>query len=250
MNESKTVVSDQLVELQNTHKLAELLLKTPHYLKIGAEGIFAIIEAARSLGIDTMQALNGGLYYTKGKVEMKSIMMNALIRSRGHSITRDKNSNNEICILHGKRCDNGDHWTESFSWDEANAAGLTKNDVWKNYTRDMLFARALSRLARQLFPDIIGNCYVEGEISLDDNIKDKDTKKDEPTINTNKLKTAQINLLKADMQPYEEDITNKMLKYYQIEKLDDMTQDKFLDARSRIQVEKQKKDAESHNENS
>jgi hypothetical protein len=35
----------------------------------------------------------------------------------------------------------------------------------------MLFARALSRLARQLFPDIIGNVYVEGEISLDPNIR-------------------------------------------------------------------------------
>jgi hypothetical protein len=30
----------------------------------------------------------------------------------------------------------------------------------------MLFARALSRLARQLYPDVIGNCYVEGEIAM------------------------------------------------------------------------------------
>jgi hypothetical protein len=29
----------------------------------------------------------------------------------------------------------------------------------------MLFARSISRLARQLFPDVIGNCYVEGEVS-------------------------------------------------------------------------------------
>ena len=53
---------------------------------------------------------------------------------------------------------------------EALKAGLTKNPVWNNFPRDMLYARALSRLARQLFPDLIGNCYVKGEISEDPNI--------------------------------------------------------------------------------
>jgi len=159
-------------ELQNTHELCQLLLKTPHYAKMGPEGIFAVVETAKSLGIDPRQALGGGLYYVKGKVEMSARMMNSLIRAQKHSITRDPKSNDEICILHGRRADNGDTWTESFSMEDAKRAGLTNNSVWKNFSRDMLFARALSRLARQLFPDVIGNVYVEGEISLDSNIKD------------------------------------------------------------------------------
>lgn len=157
-------------DIQSTQSLCNMLIKTPHYAKMGAEGIFAIVETANSLGIDPRQALGGGLYFVRGKVEMSSRMMNALIRSRRHSVTRDKKSNDEICILHGKRSDNGDTWTESFSLEEAKKAGLTRSPVWQNFTRDMLFARALSRLARQLFPDVIGNCYVEGEISLDPNI--------------------------------------------------------------------------------
>ena len=57
--------------------------------------------------------------------------------------------------------------------EEAKRAGLVKQSTpWVTFPRDMLYARALSRLARQLFPDIIGNCYVEGEIALDPNIKE------------------------------------------------------------------------------
>jgi hypothetical protein len=174
-DDKKEVIVKQkgyLDELKDTHELCDLLMKTPHYQKMGREGIFAIVETAKSLGVDPRLALGGGLYFVKGKVEMSSRMMNALIRSKKHSITRDRKSDDTICILHGKRADNGDMWTESFSITEAQKAGLVKEyGPWQNFRRDMLFARALSRLARQLFPDIVGNTYVEGEISLDPNIK-------------------------------------------------------------------------------
>jgi hypothetical protein len=170
-------------KLINTQTLCAQLMRTPHYAKLGSEGIFAVVSAASTLGIDPFTALDGGLYYVKGKVEMSARTMNGLIRSKKHSITKDKKSDDTICILHGKRSDNGDTWTESFSWAEAVKAGLDKNPVWKNYTRDMLFARALSRLARQLFPDIIGNVYVEGEITYDHTIQEKVTNKTASQIN-------------------------------------------------------------------
>jgi hypothetical protein len=56
--------------------------------------------------------------------------------------------------------------TCSFSLSEAKRAGLT-GAVWQKYQEDMLFWRALSRLARQLFPDVIKGCYVQGEIQED-----------------------------------------------------------------------------------
>jgi hypothetical protein len=181
MKKEKKMSSMFIPTDETTQKLIKIqtfcaqLMRTPHYAKLGNEGIFAIVSAANSLGIDPLTALDGGLYYVKGKVEMSARLMNSIIRSQKHSITKDKKSDDTICILHGKRSDNGDTWTESFSWVEAVKAGLDKNPVWKNYTRDMLFARALSRLARQLFPDIIGNVYVEGEIAFDPNIQEKNT---------------------------------------------------------------------------
>lgn len=167
-------IDNSIAEIQSSQKLCKMLMQSTHYQKIGAQGIFAIVETAKSIGIDPLQALNGGMYFVKGKVELSSAMMNAIIRSKGHSITKDKRSNNEICILHGKRADNQDTWVESFSIDDAKQAGIYANQ-WIKYPKDMLFARALSRLARQLFPDLIKGCYVQGEIAMDTAIPEQDT---------------------------------------------------------------------------
>lgn len=157
-----------VIEIGQVEAVCQKLMNTKHYAKMGYDGVFAIVQKAKSLNMSTMDALNGGLYFVQGKVEMSAQAMNQLIRNAGHSIKKDPKSSNEICILHGKRKDNGDTWTESFSLEEARAAGLytpNKPSAWTKYPRDMLFARALSRLARQLFPDTIKGCYVQGEIS-------------------------------------------------------------------------------------
>ena len=147
-------IGKQLVEVESTQKMCQALLKTPHYAKMGSEGIFAIISKARSLGMDLIEALNGGLYYVQGKVGMPAESMAALIRQKGHSITKDAKSSNDVCILHGKRGDNGDTWIISFSMEDAKRAGLAKN-MYEKYPGTMLYNRAMSFLARQLFPDVI-----------------------------------------------------------------------------------------------
>jgi hypothetical protein len=131
-------------------------MKTKHYQKMGEDGIFAIIQSSKSLGLNPLEGLNGALYYVQGKVGMGSETMNALIRKRGHSIVKDPKSDNTICILHGKRADTGDTWTVRFSVDDAKRAGLFKN-MYDKYPGIMLYNRAMSMLARQLFPDIIHN---------------------------------------------------------------------------------------------
>lgn len=167
MNKELSKIDSSLIEIQNTQKLCQTLMQTPHYQKIGPEGIFAIVETAKSIGVDPLQALNGAMYFVKGKVEMSAIMMNTLIRQAGHSITKDKKSDDTICILHGKRADTGDTWLESFSIEDAKRAGVASSNPWRAYPKDMLFARALSRLARKLFPDVIKGVYVQGEIQED-----------------------------------------------------------------------------------
>jgi len=166
MNNEVTVKKSEnmVLEIQETQKMCQMLMSSPHYEKLGRSGIFAIVQKAKSIGVSPLDALNGGMYYVNGKVEMSATMMNQLIRMHKHSISKDKRSDSTICILHGKRADNNDTWVSSFSVDEAKQAGIFKN-TWLRYPTDLLFARALSRLARQLFPDVIKGCYVQGEIS-------------------------------------------------------------------------------------
>jgi len=141
-------------DIENMQKMCVTLLKSRHYQSLGDAGIFAIIQKAKSLGMNVLEALNGGLYYVQGKVGMSSEMMASLIRQQKHSIIKDCKSDNTICILHGKRADNGDTWTVSFSMEDARRAGLAKN-MYEKYPGIMLYNRAMSMLARQLFPDVI-----------------------------------------------------------------------------------------------
>lgn len=152
------------VEFQMFQTIARNAQLSGLYRGVGGEAqIFMILLAARELGISPMLALNGGIWNIQGKIEISARLMNGLIRRAGHSLTVVK-SDNEICILKGKRSD-GDTFECSFSFEDAERAGLTGRDVWKKYTSDMLYNRCMSRLARRLFSDVIGTAYVEGEIS-------------------------------------------------------------------------------------
>lgn len=157
------VPEDHEMVVYNT--MAKQAVQSKFYNNYGdTSAVMAIMLSARELGISPMAALNGGLNIIKGKVEISARMMNALIRRAGHSITTVKISDTE-CHLKGKRVDNRDEAEASFTMEEAKKAGLVKPDGgWSKYPSDMLFARTLSRLARRLFPDVIGCAYVEGEI--------------------------------------------------------------------------------------
>ena len=157
--------SKQLVELDKIQETCKKLLATKHYANLGESGIHAIIARSKALGIHPFEALNGGFHCINGKVGMSTEMMAALVRKRGHSITKDPKSHNESVTLHGKRADTGDTWTCTFSKADAEAAGLWNTATWKKYPAVMLYNRCMSMLFRQLFPDLsMGAGYVEDEL--------------------------------------------------------------------------------------
>lgn len=155
----------QLAEFEKIQDTCKKLLATKHYSNLGEAGIHAVLAKAKALGIHPFEALNGGFFCINGKVGMSTEMMAALIRRRGHSITKDPKSNHELVILHGVRADNGDKWTCTFSKQDAENAGLWNSATWKKYPAVMLYNRCMSMLFRQLFPDLsLGAGYVEDEL--------------------------------------------------------------------------------------
>lgn len=156
-------------EIMVYHTMAETAVSSKMYKGIGEKaGVMMIMLSARELGISPMQALNGGLNIINGKVEISARMMSALIRRSGHQIKIIENTDS-ICKLRGTRIDTGEVEEVSFTLADAQKAGLVKpGGGWTKFPKDMCFARALSRLARQLFSDVIGMGYVEGEIKSSD----------------------------------------------------------------------------------
>ena len=148
-------VCTALADMENTKKMSEALMRTPHYAKLGQEGIYAIVAKAKSIGMDPVEALNGGLYFVQGKVGMSAEAMAARMRSAGHSITKDPKSTSTNCILNGKRGDNADTWQVSFSVEDAKRAGIyNERGPWGKYPQMMCYNRAISMLYRQLTPDL------------------------------------------------------------------------------------------------
>ena len=152
-------------EMMVYHTMAEQAVPSKMYRGIGEKaGVMMIMLSARELGIPPMQALNGGINIINGKAEISARMMSALIRKAGHEI-KIKEISDASCTLIGKRSDTGESEEASFSIADAQKAKLVKpGGGWEKCPKDMCFARALSRLARQLFSDVIGIGYVEGEI--------------------------------------------------------------------------------------
>lgn len=157
-------ILEEFETYKKIEKIAEELKKSPLYQHYSYKDILGILVFAQDRGISLNQALEGGLYIFNGKIEMTSRLMHMLIRSRGHGIKIDPKSDTEKCILHGKRADNGDELTVCFSKDNIKNPKVLNKPNWRDYTDSMLFARALSLLARRLFADVIGGAYVEGEL--------------------------------------------------------------------------------------
>ncbi len=159
-------------ELQSYKIIAEVAANNQYWRKIGGNGtpesvvatILSVMLLARELGISPIQAVSGGINNIQGKFEISARLMNQLIRRHGHKIAI-KMSTNEICVIWSKRKDTGEEHEESYSMEEAVRSGLVKEgSAWKKVPTDMLFARCISRMARRLYADCIGGCYVEGEL--------------------------------------------------------------------------------------
>jgi len=162
MNQNEIAISDQ--DFTKMNIIAKKAAECGLYSGSGGEAkIFMILLSASEMGVKPMEALNGGIWNIQGKIEISARLMSKMIRLRGHSI-KTVQCDEQVCILEGRRSDNGDTMQASFSIKDAIKAGLANRDVWKKYTEDMLYSRALSRLARRLFSDVVGQAYVEGEI--------------------------------------------------------------------------------------
>lgn len=159
-------------ELKSYQIVATIAANNPHWKKLGGNGnpdeivatILSVMLLARELGFSPMQSVSGGINNIQGKFEISARLMNQAIRARGHKL-QVRMMTDEVCLIWGQRKDTGEEMEVSYHIEEARRSGLVREgSPWKKTPQDMLFARCISRIARRLYPDCIGSCYVEGEI--------------------------------------------------------------------------------------
>lgn len=161
-----------LQETKSMQSFCRALMETPHYRKMGEEGVFAIVQMAQTLGINPRNALNGELYYTQGRVGMYAEAMSKYIRMKGHSISV-KELTATKCVLVGTRADNKDTATITYTLADAQKAGLVKtNSPWEKHPMQMLWSRCISILKKVMFADLLTNIMTKEEMVEMGEIKD------------------------------------------------------------------------------
>lgn len=153
------------------------------------EKALAVALKGHEIGIPLMQAF-AHIHIINGKPTMSSELMLVMIYKHHPHAILEFDSTDTYCSIKSARSAKHPIQTFRFSWDDAKRADLLKKTTWNQYPRAMLKARAISEMARTVFPDALcGISYTPEELGAevamnDDGIIDvvvekKDDKKQE-----------------------------------------------------------------------
>lgn len=145
---------DTLDTFTGMQELAKSIAGTefvPVGLRNRPDAVLASILTGRELGIGPMQALRQ-IYVTEdGKVGLEAELM--LAKMREADIRVDGDVDDERAWVQGTR-PNGEVMRLEFTLEEAQRANLLRKTNWTRYPKDMMWARAVSRLYRRLASDV------------------------------------------------------------------------------------------------
>lgn len=165
ISESKSTPVD-LSKMESAYKMCQVLSKSdlvPKSYRQKPENVFLAYVAGQPFGWDVTMSMRS-FHIIEGTPSLKPEIQLALVRQAGHSVSV-KTSSVDAVILVGKRQDTGDVAEVGYTIEDAKRAGLVGKGNWKTYPEDMLFARAVSRLCRRLFQDVLLGCaYVPEEL--------------------------------------------------------------------------------------
>lgn len=146
--------------------LAQKIAKTefvPKGLRDKPDAVMAAVLFGHEHDLGPMQALQH-IHVVDGKTGCSAELMRAMVARAGHTVRFVEYGADKV-TLQGRRSDNGDEMSITWTMEDAQRAQLTGKDPWKKYPRTMLANRATSELCRMLFPDVIlGLDYVAEEI--------------------------------------------------------------------------------------
>lgn len=132
------------------------------------EAAFAIIAAGRELGLTAMQSLRS-IHIIEGKPTLSADLVAALCKSRPDvcKYFRLVESTDKVARYETLRVGEPSVTAMSFTWEDAQRAGVTGKDNWKKYPAAMLRARCITALARAVYPDLAMGVYDPDEVAAD-----------------------------------------------------------------------------------
>jgi 5'-3' exonuclease len=146
--------------------LAKCLFNSRLFNVASAEAALAIMMAGRSMGLDAVTSLRG-FHIIKNKPVMSAALISGMVLASGKAkYFRIIRSTNEEAVYETWRKGDPEPIQMGFSIADAKRAQMSfsADSNWTKYARTMLRWRATAELARAVYPDVVMNVYVEGEL--------------------------------------------------------------------------------------
>lgn len=150
-------------ELKQPMAIGEVFAKSNMFpdVKSQAQAVVKIL-AGKELGLSPFESM-ASIYIVNGKLALTSKAMSGLVKkSKKYDYVVKKLDETECTISFVK--ESSEIGVSTFTFKDAAKAGLANKDVWKNYPKNMLFARAISNGVRWFCPEIISGYYTTEEI--------------------------------------------------------------------------------------
>lgn len=150
-------------ELKQPMAIGEVFAKSGMFpdVKSQAQAVVKIL-AGKELSLSPFESM-ASIYVVNGKLALTSKAMSGLIKkSKKYDYVIKKLDDTE-CIIDITK-DGEVVGSTSYTFKDAAKALLVNKDNWKNYPKNMLFARAISNACRFYCPEVISGYYVKEEL--------------------------------------------------------------------------------------
>lgn len=166
-----------LMDIRSVNTLAEFMGIGDLFMK---SGVFSDVKSAaqaatkiiagREMGLGPFASMNS-LYMVKGKIAMSGNLIASKIKASGKYDYKVIEKTNDKCVieffqLQPHSMEMASIGKETFTMDDARAAGLAGGENWRKWPKNMLFNRCVSNGYRTYCPDIfsMGPVYTPEEL--------------------------------------------------------------------------------------
>lgn len=149
-------IEKQARAMSAAHQLGTALAGTdmvPKDYKDKPDNATAAILYGAELGLTAIQSLQN-IFVVRGKPAMYARTMVAIVIAGGHRAV-EVEASAESATWYGRRADNGDEFTATWTIDRAKKAKFTTNDLYSTQPTEMLRAKAQTELCKTLFADVL-----------------------------------------------------------------------------------------------
>jgi hypothetical protein len=163
-----TIVRHESVNLipdaSNIYKLSQSLLESGMFRQYkSVPEIVTVVAYGKELGLPPVASLNT-MCVINGRLSMEAKAMLAIATRRAKVTWEIEKLTEDECIMIFHR----EGWKKplkvEFTRKDASNAGLLGKTSWKNYPKEMLFARCASKGIRQIAPDAVLGLYAKEEM--------------------------------------------------------------------------------------